>query len=69
MTSAPSSTPAGLAAKPNPSIYTVLLIVAILVLAVTLVVVLWTLMSPMPKGYGLQFGDLFAPLKEVAPAR
>jgi hypothetical protein len=71
MTSAPTPTQS---AKPNPSVYTVLLIVAIVALGVTLAVVLWKLLSPMPNGYGLQFTDLLGPLKETltegaSPAR
>jgi hypothetical protein len=44
--------------------------VAIIALAVTLAVVLLTLLSPMPAGYGLKIGDLVSPLTEGgAPAR
>lgn len=52
----------GLRAQPQPNVYTVLLIVAVLALLATLVVVLRTLMAPMPGGYGLNLEDLFKPL-------
>jgi hypothetical protein len=45
--------------KPQPSIYTLLLIVAILALLVTLGFVMWNLMSA--SGYGMSFGDMFNP--------
>ncbi len=48
-------------AKPQPSIYTLLIIIAILVLAVTIGFVLWNLLSAPPGGYGLSIGDLFSP--------
>jgi hypothetical protein len=57
------SAQSGSRAQPQPNVYTVLLIVAVLALLATLVVTLWTLMAPMPGGYGLKFEDLFAPLK------
>ncbi len=47
--------------KPQPNIYTILLVVAILVVSVTLGLVLYKLMSPLPNGYGLEFGDIFKP--------
>jgi hypothetical protein len=59
MTSAPSAAPV-VRAGPQPNVYTVLLLVAIAALLVTLVVVLWTLMASLPKGYGLELKDLFA---------
>jgi hypothetical protein len=61
MTSVPSASQV-VRAKPQPNIYTALLMVAVVVLLVTLGVVLFTLLSPMPKGYGLEFGDLLKPL-------
>jgi hypothetical protein len=46
--------------KPQPNIYTVLLIVAILALAVTLGFVIYNLTTPVADGgYGLSFGELF----------
>lgn len=69
MTSMPSGGPV-VPVKRQPNIYTVLLLAAIVALAVTLGVVLYTLMSPTPQGYGLEFGDLFSPLKQPGlPAR
>ncbi|HUT57916.1 MAG TPA: hypothetical protein VNA25_08710 [Phycisphaerae bacterium] len=66
MTSTPSGGPV-IPVKPQPTVYTVLLLVAIVALVVTLAVVLYTLMSPTPQGYGLEFGDLFGPLKQPGP--
>ncbi len=51
--------------QPQPSIYTVLIIVAILALAVTIGMVLYDLMSA--SGYGMGFGEVLNPLKEVPP--
>ena len=56
-------------AKPQPTIYTLLIIVAILVLAVTLGFVLYNLLAAPPNGYGLSFGDLFGPFQAPAPGR
>ena len=47
--------------KPIPNIYTLLIIVAILVLAITIGIVLYNLLSASPSGYGLSFSDLFNP--------
>ncbi len=52
--------------KAQPNIYTIMLIVGILVLAVTIGLVLYNLRSPVildgqPGGYGMEFGDLFKP--------
>ena len=49
-------------ARPQPNVYTVLVIIAALALALTIAVVLWNLMSPPPVGYGLRFEELFDPL-------
>ena len=49
---------AGLA--PQPNIYTLLLLIAIVMLAVTIVLSLTRLMSD--NGYAMSFGDLFEPL-------
>lgn len=46
-------------AKPQPDIYTVLLLVAIIALGVTVGVAIWNLTSV----YGLTFGEIFQPLK------
>ena len=53
--------PALVPVKPQPNVYTLLLIVAILALALTLGLVMYNLMAPMPTGYGLDFGTLFNP--------
>jgi hypothetical protein len=50
--------------KPQPDVYTVLIVVAILILAVTLGVSLYYLLTPSPTGCGLSFVDLFS---KVAP--
>ena len=55
--------------KPQPTIYTLLIIVAILALAVTLGFVLHNLLTAPPSGYGLSVGDLFAPFKAPVPGR
>lgn len=50
------------AVKPQPNIYTLLVIVAALVLAVAVVIVLKNLMgAPEEGGYGLTFGQVFNP--------
>lgn len=53
--------------KPQPNIYTALLIVAILALGVAIGLVLYNLMAPVDTGagYGMKFGDLFATLQEL----
>jgi len=53
--------------KPQPTIYTLLMIVAIVVLAVTLGLVLHNLLAAPPSGYGLSVGELFGPFKAPAP--
>ncbi|MCD6304464.1 MAG: hypothetical protein J7M21_05830 [Planctomycetes bacterium] len=53
--------------KPQPNIYTVMLLVAIIALAMAVVVVFWKLTSPPPVGYGMEFGDFFKPIKPPAP--
>lgn len=50
--------------KAQPNIYTIMLIVGILALAMTIGLVLYNLLSPVildgqPGGYGMQVGDLF----------
>jgi hypothetical protein len=52
--------------RPQADIYTVLLLVAIVCLAVTIGVVLYNLMSPVSAGgYGLSFGDLFKSTESI----
>ena len=74
MTQIPSGGPV-VQVKPQPNVYTVLLVVTIIVLAVTIGLVLHNLMSPVttpdgsPGGYGLSFGDLFKSLKDLVPTK
>ena len=49
--------------KPQSDIYTLLVIVAILALAVAIGLTLYDLMSP--EGYNMTFGDIFSPLKDM----
>lgn len=52
--------------KPPSNIYTLLVIVAIIVLAVTLGYVFHNLLTPVDEGgYGLKLGDLFEPVEKV----
>lgn len=44
--------------KPQPNVYTVLLLIAIVVLVVTLGIVLHTLMAAPGAGYGLSLGNI-----------
>jgi len=58
--------------KPQPGIYTLLLIVAILALAATIGIVLYNLLSSLPDGYGLEFGALIDASKlpsEIRPTK
>lgn len=55
--------------KPQPNIYTMLIYIAILALAVAIGVGLYALMAEPPAGYGMTIGDLFAPLKELIPGK
>lgn len=50
--------------KAGPNIYTVLLIIAILVLWVGIGFTANRLMSDPPAGYGLSVGDMFSPAEE-----
>jgi hypothetical protein len=64
MTTAPFNPPA--ASKPNPNIYTVLLIVGIVAVCAALGVVLHNLMAdPASGGYGLTFGQLFSGIEPI----
>jgi len=51
--------------KAQPNVYTALLAAAIVVLGVTIGLCLWKLMSPLPTGYALEFGQLFESLKQL----
>ena len=55
--------------KPQPDVYTVLLIVAILALGVSIGLVIYNLMSAPPVGYGVTFGELFDASKWPEPIR
>jgi flagellar basal body-associated protein FliL len=50
---------------PRPNIYTVLIWVAIVVLLIAMVTCLYYLMAAPPRGYGLNFGDMFG--KNILP--
>jgi hypothetical protein len=62
MTETPSQAPL-IEVRPQPNIYTVLLLVAIMALAIAIGVVLWKLTSAPPTGYGLQISELLDPIK------
>jgi len=49
--------------KPQPNVYTILVIVAVLALAVTIGVSLYCLLAPLPKGCALPFGELLGKVK------
>ncbi len=49
--------------KPQSDIYTLLVIVAILALAVAIGLSIYNLMSP--DGYGMEFSEIFVPLKDM----
>lgn len=71
MTQLPSQGPV-VQVRPQPNIYTLLLIVAILAVAVTVAVVLYNLLLDPPVGYGLDFGAIFDSSKlpePISPAK
>ena len=71
MTQLPSQGPV-IQVKPQPGIYTLLLIVAILALVVTIGIVLYNLLSSLPNGYGLELGTFFDASRlppEIRPAK
>lgn len=51
----------------QPNIYTLLLLIAIVMLAVTIVLSLMHLMSE--SGYAMSFGEMFEPLQNAGAAR
>lgn len=55
--------------RSQPDVYTVMLVVAAVVLAGTIASVMYDLMAPPPNGYGQTLGQLFEPLKELIPGR
>ena len=50
--------------RPQPNIYTLLLVVSIIALGATIGVAIWNLTTI----YGLKFGEIFQPLKAVVGA-
>jgi hypothetical protein len=64
MAKAPSDAPV-VQVKPQPDVYTIMLIIAIIALAVSIGFVLWTLIAAPPNGYGLSLGEIFGPLKGI----
>jgi len=72
MTQLSSQTPV-VEVKPQPNIYTLLLIVAIIALGTTIGIVMHNLMSPVVRpdgsagGYGMSVGDLFETLENLVP--
>ena len=63
MTQIPSPQQNIVSPKPQPNIYTVLLIVALLCMTLTVAFGLRNLMSA--NGYGLSFGDLFSSADKI----
>jgi len=49
--------------RPQPNIYTVLLLVAVIALAIAVGVVFWKLTSPLPVGYGLEVKEFLDPIR------
>jgi len=67
MTQAPSKGPV-LEVKPQPNIYTILLLVAVLALGTTIGFVMQNLLSPLEKGgYEVPFEKVFKPIEEPKP--
>ena len=62
MTEMPSQGPL-IEVRPQPNVYTVLLLVAIMALVIAIGVVLWKLTSSPPTGYGLGLGEFLDPIK------
>jgi hypothetical protein len=55
--------------KPVPDVYTVLMVVAILALSLAIGLVLHSLLSASPDGYGMTFGSIFDSSKLPEPIR
>ena len=52
--------------KPQPNVYTIMLIVAVLALGMTVGFVLYNLLTPVADGgYGLKFEEIFKPLLPI----
>ena len=62
MTQSPSQTPT-VEVRPQPNVYTVILLVAIIALALAVGAVFWKLTSPPPTGYGMHVGAMFEQFK------
>lgn len=60
------SKPPVVKAKPQPDVYTLLMVVAIVTLGVTIALVLCNLTSD--GGYGMNLSELFGPLEDIASA-
>jgi hypothetical protein len=64
MTEAPSTTKREgpvVPVRPQPNVYTVLLVIAVIALVVAIAVVAWRMTAEMPAGYGLDMKHLFQP--------
>ena len=48
--------------KPQPNVYTILVLLAVVALALAVGMCLWKLTSAPPVGYGLEIKDFFKPL-------
>lgn len=54
--------------KPQPNVYTILLLVAVMALGTTVGFVMHNLLTPLEKGgYGVPFEKVFKPLDEPQP--
>jgi hypothetical protein len=62
MTETPSHGPV-IEVRPQPNVYTALLLVAILALVIAIGVVIWKLTSSPPTGYGLQISEFLDPIR------
>jgi len=68
MTQVPSQGPV-VQVKPQPNIYTLMILVAIIVLVVTIALVLRNLLATPPAGYGLSFSEVFTGMEQIRPGR
>jgi len=62
MTQLPPESPV-IEVSPGPNVYTILLLVAIIVLAAGIAAAFWKLTSPLPVGYGLTIKEFLDPIK------
>ena len=63
MTQLPSQQGPIVELRPQPNVYTVLLLIAVIALAIAVGVVFWKLTSPLPVGYGLEVKELLDPIR------